>query len=189
MLKNLFKIFSVVLLLGISIPSHAYLEINGYYNSDNFKNSANTTSTAMFYDASIGFAVDKKSYFLVGWNYTGHSTSKNNGTTTETYSTTQMGPRFILFFDKAKMFNMGFAYNLSTKGTFNNGTNTYTWKGTGMKADIGVNFPMGETSFIGLRLNYSTTAYNEQLEGASSYTQVSYNRTLMYPSIYFFFGF
>lgn len=185
------RIYSAALFFVITIFSwsaSAYLELNTFYSSDNFKNSSTTTNTVTLYDVSIGFAVDKKGLYLVGWNYTGHSTSKTT-TTSESYASTQMGPRFLFHFDKQKMYSLGFAYNLSTKATFNNGTSTYTWKGTGLKADLGVNFPIGENTFLGLRLNYSSTSYNEQLQNTTTYTQVSYSRAFIYPSIYFFFGF
>ena len=193
--KNLVKstlhiLFFIAVSIIFSAPTkaHAYLEINGFYNTDNFKNSSQNNNSQMLYDASIGFAIDKKAFYLAGWNYTGHSTTKTT-TTTESYSSTQMGPKFIFFFGKPKMFSLGLAYNIQTKATFNNGTQTYTWKGTGLKADFGVNFPIGETTYFGLRLNYASASYNEQLVGGSSYTQVSYTRVFMYPSIYMFFGF
>lgn len=187
-LTKYFYSFIFLSLVSLSSKASAYLELNGFYNTDNFKHSSTNNNSQMLYDVSIGFAVDKKSYYNIGWNYTGHSTTKAT-TTTESYASTQMGPRFLFFFDKAKMFSLGFAYNLSTKGTFNNGTTTSTWKGTGMKADFGVNFPIGETSLIGFRLNYSSTSYNEQLQNTTTYSVVSYNRTFMYPSICMYFGF
>lgn len=186
---NLVKVFFILFFIAINMPAHAYLELNVYYNSDSFKNEETNSNTIMLYDASVGFGIDKKGYYNVGWNYSGSSTSKSDGTTTETYSSTQMGPRFLFFFDKAKMFNLGLTYNISTKGSFNDGNTTYTWKGTALKADFGVNFPIGETTLLGLRLNYSAASYNEQLEGSANYSTVSYNRTFMYPSIYMFFGF
>lgn len=186
---NLTKIACILLFVAITSPAYAYLELNAFYNSDGFKNEKTNSNTVLLYDVSIGFAIDKKGFYLAGWNYTGHSTSKSDGTTTETYASTQMGPRFIFFFDKAKMFNLGVTYNISTKASFNDGSTTFTWKGTAMKADFGMNFPIGETSFLGLRVNYSTASYNEQLEGSSNYETVSYNRNFIYPSIYMFFGF
>ena len=175
-------------LTTMSRSAYAYLELNAFYASDNFVNSSTTNNTKLLYDVSLGFAVDKKEHYLIGWNYTGHSTT-NATTTTESYSSTQMGPRFIVSFDKAKMFSLGFTYNLQTQASFNNGSQTYTWKGSAMKADFGVNFPMGDNSFIGFRLNYSAASYKEQLIGTTNYTVVAYTRTFMYPSIYMFFGF
>ena len=186
---NLTKIISILFFCAITAPAHAYLELNAFYNSDTFKNEKNNTNTVMLYDVSVGFGIDKKGYYTAGWNYTGHSTSKSDGTTNEAYSSTQMGPRFIFFLDKAKMFNFGLTYNISTKATFNNGTKTYNWKGTGLKADFGVNFPIGEMTMFGVRFNYSSSSYNEQLEGSADYKTVSYNRNFIYPSLYMFFGF
>ena len=142
----------------------------------------------MLYDAAIGFSIDRKSYYNVGWNYTGHVTTKVT-TTTETYTSTQMGPRFLLFFDKKKIFSTGFSYNLLANATFNNGTTTYTWKGTGIKADFGLNLPMGQIGLVGIRINYSSTSYNQQLQNATTFSVIAYNRTFIYPSISMFFEF
>ncbi len=186
---NLVKIFTFLFFIVLTAQAQAYLELNAFYNSDNFKNEKTNSNTVMLYDASIGFAIDKKGMYSVGWNYSGNTASTNDGTNSKSYSSTQMGPRFIFFFDKAKMFNLGLTYNISTKASYNDGTDTFNWKGTAMKADFGVNFPIGETSFFGLRLNYSTASYNEQLKGSADYKTVSYNRNFIYPSLSMFFGF
>lgn len=162
----------------------SYVELNGFYTNGGLTTDASETSSNMFFEGSIGFAIDRKSKYLVGWNYSMHSTS-DTATATKTYSSTQMGPRFVLMLNKHKTWSFGLGYYLVTTGTFSDGTGaSETWKGTALKADFGYNFAVSEKLFVGARLNYSSASYAEKIVGSADYSTVSYTRTIMYPSLY-----
>lgn len=195
MMKRL-AIDILILFLGLLTISfvemdtaEAYIELNGFYSSESLTAGTNATNSRMFFDFSIGFAVDKKARYLVGWNYSMHSAADGTSTT-QTYSSTQMGPRFIWFVDKDNSWSLGLGYYLVTNATFDSGGGTTEkWKGTAIKADFGYNFAVGSQSYAGIRLNYSMANYNEKLVGETTYSTVSYSKTAMYPSIYYIFVF
>lgn len=179
----------VFLTLMIARPAFAFIELNAFYTGETLSTGASETTSRVFLEGAIGFQIDKKGYYLVGWNYSMFSTS-DQAIETTAYSSVQMGPRFIFILDKGKNWSLGLGYNLVTSATFKAGSGTEeTWKGTGLKADIGYNFPLGEDFFLGLRLNYSSATYAEKLIGETTYSTVSYSKTMIYPSIYSIFIF
>jgi hypothetical protein len=169
----------------------AYIELNGFYYSDTLTaTGANQAASRMLIDASIGFSIDKGGRYLAGWNYSIDTTSDTTGTNTYAYSSTQMGPRFIFMIDKDHRWCLGLTYNLVTSATYSaTGGTSYTWTGTDYKVDAGYNFPTESGIVIGAKLNYSLASYTSQLVGSSTYSTISYSKTLMYPSVSLFYGF
>lgn len=162
----------------------AHVELNLFYDSDSLSTGTAATSTKMFIDGTVGFEIDRKGMYLVGWNYSLYSTSETSATTT-TYASTQMGPRFLVMLDKNKNWSVGLSYNLVTTATYSDGSGTSEkWKGTGIKADLGYTFALSDSIRFGLRLNYSMTSYVEKLVGDTDYSVISYSRSTMYPSVY-----
>jgi hypothetical protein len=162
----------------------AYAELNFFYMTDALNNGTADTSSKMFAEGSLGFGIDRENRYLVGWSYGLYSTS-NSAATTTTYSSTQMGPRFLWFMTKAKTWSLGLTYNIVSTATYDNGSGSAEkWKGTSIKFDVGYNFPMSESWFVGVRLNYSSASYTERLVGTTTYSTVGYTSALTYPSIY-----
>ncbi|MEK7356310.1 MAG: hypothetical protein AAB250_07660 [Bdellovibrionota bacterium] len=185
MMRHLsFAIIVLASALGFAGRANAYVELNAFYFSDAMTAAASTTNNRMNIEVSVGFAVDKRNQYLVGWGY--HMMTASDGaTTTATYSSTQMGPRFIYSIDKNNEWTLGLAYYLVTTAAYDDGAGTsVTWKGTALKFDFGYNFPNSGDLDIGIRMNYSSASYVEQLVGSSTYSVVAYTRTSMYPSIY-----
>ncbi len=161
-----------------------YFDTNLYYTSEGLTTAAATTSTRTMYDIGVGFSVGKSNQFQVGWNYTGHATSDSTAGVATTYTSTQMGPRFVFYFDKGLRWRTSFAYNLSTSANYTAGAAAAEkWKGTGLGADFGYQFEVNQAFSIGARLNYSTATYNESLVNGTTYSTVSYVKTFMYPSV------
>lgn len=161
-----------------------FFDSNLHYASDSLKKTTTDTDTKTMYDVTIGFGVSKNNQFMVGWNYTGQSFNSADAGATTTYSTSQMGPRFVFFFDRTRNWRTSFAYNLQTKTTYTAGSNpAEVWKGTGLGADFGYQFEISNGFALGLRLTYSSSTYNESLVNETTYSTISYNRTYMYPSV------
>ena len=182
---------AAVLAIFFAAPARAqiYAELNVFYLSDTLNTGSAVVSTRMFIDTSLGFQVDKGGRFLAGWGYSMHSTSHAT-TTTTTYSSTQMGPRFVYHIDRNKNWSVGAGYYLVTSATYNSGSGDgEKWKGTAIKADFGHNFNLTNEFLLGLRLNYSSASYVEKLVGTETYSTVSYTKVMMYPSVYMIYLF
>jgi hypothetical protein len=177
---------SIAILVGMlvaSSPAMAYVELNGFYFSDAMTAATNTTASRMFIEGALGFEIDKKGEYLAGWAYS-MFTASDGATATTSYSSTQMGPRFLYMLDKNKNWSIGLGYYLVTTAKFNNGTTDETWKGTALKADIGYSYSVSEKFKLGMRLNYGLATYTEKFVGGVTYSSISYTRSFMYPSLY-----
>lgn len=189
MIRRFLSIAVVALVLLLSERSFAFAELNVFYLSDALTISTSNTSSRMFIEGAIGFAVDKKKKYNIGWAYAMHS-AQDKKTATEKYSATQMGPRFLYVIDKNGAWTIGVGYYLVSKAKYNDGIGSEPeWKGSAIKVDAGYNFPLAENFFAGIRMNYSAASYNEQLVQSTTYSNVSYKRTLIYPSLYSVFMF
>lgn len=169
-----------LLLLFATVEAFAYAELNVFYNGETFNPGTATTSTKTFAEVSVGFSIDNGSRYLVGWSY-----GLFSSITTDTYSCTQMGPRFIWSITKSKSVSLGLGYNLVTKASYTpNGGTAQEWTGTAIKVDLGYNFPVSESFYIGFRLNYSSATFSSKLVNSTTYSTVSNTAVYTYPSIY-----
>lgn len=189
LMKQILVFLSFILaIFSFGQRTDAYIELNAFYIGDSFNVGSTSTSSRMFVEGSLGFAIDRKSHYLIGWNYGMHTISEDANSVSSSYSSTQMGPRFIWFFTRSKSWSLGFAYNLVTKSEYKSGTNsTESWSGTAFKVDLGYNFAIGDSSFLGVRLNYSSATYTSKLVGSTDYSEISNSVTSTYPSVYFIY--
>lgn len=177
-----------VILMVVGAPAQAtYLETNFYYMTDNFT-SANTTANGhTFLEAMLGFSSDRKGRFILGWDYLSITASDTESSTTViSLSATAMGPKFMYYIDRARMWNIGLGYLLSATGTYSAGagSTSETWTGTLLKGDLGFNYWSNDTWMIGVRLNYAAATFNRQMV-SGSYTEESYTRNFIYPTLNF----
>jgi hypothetical protein len=177
-----------LLVLGVALlrpaNSQGYVELSAMYLSDTLNPGTTTTSTTrMYIDGSIGFMIDKRGQYLAGWGYSMHSTS-NGADNTTTYSSTQMGPRFLIYLDRDLTYVLGLAYLLVSSASYSDGAGTdETWKGTVIRADFGYAFAISPTLQLIGRFNYSMASYVEKLVGGTTYSTDASKQTAMYPSI------
>lgn len=191
--KRVSSSFALVVAMGLGMvvaePAQAFFEGNFFYATDNETFASNNAQTHMIYNFAVGFSIDKAGKYLAGWGYTGDSQTTTT-TSATTYSSTQMGPRFIFMLDRRKSYSLGLAYYLSTAASYSAaGGSAETWKGTTLLLDLGYNLEVASDTFFAIRLNYSSASYSERLVGSTTYSTVSYNKTLMYPSLAFLYIF
>lgn len=161
----------------------AILDFNAFYLTDTLKESATTKDNKTIYSGFVGFGLDKKKSFNVGWSYSSFTTIYKDSTTKKTYKSTQMGPGFVWFLDKDAHWRLGFSYNLSTDATYQlTGSTKEEWSGTSSNADFGYQIAVSESFMLGMRLNYSVTTIKSKLID-NTQTNVTYRKTLIYPSI------
>ena len=175
---------SVALLLAtIPSKSDAMLELNVFYSSETSSTGSSVSRGRTFLEGALGFRIDKKGQYLVGWGFASHSVA-DSATSSETYSSLQMGPRFLWFMDKDKSWSLGLAYYIVTTGSYSGGGgSSETWKGTALHADLGYNLPLDDNLLFSVRYNYSAATYSERLVDSTTYSAVSYNKTFIYPSL------
>lgn len=173
----------ILLLLSLPMQTFGFVELNAFYFSQAETTATTSAAANTFLEAALGFRVDRPGQYLVGWGYASHSVT-TSGSSTTTYTSTQMGPRFLWMIDKQKTWSLGFAYYLVTTASYSSGgASSDTWKGTALHVDGGYNLPVGDSFFACLRLNYSAASYAEQLAGGTTYSTISYSKTYIYPSI------
>ncbi|MGE3974735.1 MAG: hypothetical protein AB7F59_09435 [Bdellovibrionales bacterium] len=177
---------------GSSSSGSILVDFNGFYFSDAATiSSTNSASTRMFYDASLMVRITKKGELYMGWNYGGYDTTVTTGSDTETYASSQMGPRFLWFMNKGRNWSLAAAYNLVTTAAYKAGSagTALKWRGTAIKADIGYVSWLNDTFAIGGKVNYNSASYIESSEDGNTYIQATNTRVHIYPSIYLGFQF
>lgn len=121
-------------------------------------------------------------------SYAGASSSTVMGTTTNAYSTADMGVR-MGYISKSKNWIFTATYNLTSKGSYTPGTNsTRELRGTSYKADIGYNIWFGEYAAISIRYAYYGASYIEYVV-SNTLTTKSHTFTGIYPSLGLFYMF
>lgn len=182
-MKTVFQVMVLVSIFALSSAAHAFLELNTFYYSDSESAGSSTNQSRTFIEGTVGYRIDKAGRYLVGWGVASHSQAQS-ATASTTYSSLQMGPRFLWMVDKAKNWSLGFAYYIVTKATYDSGSgSSETWKGTAFHFDAGYNLPLGDDFFASIRLNYSSAAYDEKLVGSTTYSTIGYSKTFLYPSL------
>ena len=175
------------LLLGIflcaGLGAHAItpvFDVNVFYFTDTMTySSTDYAYKRTFYDFMVGFAVTKSKKFIVGWNYDSMSFSDNPGTET-TLKITDMGPKLVYYFDKARTWSAGFTYNLITKGDYSTGTATEL-RGKSMRFEAGYLPMMWENVFLGAKIVYYKASFNEEITNSTAIADVTDSRTAIYP--------
>ncbi|MCB0412273.1 MAG: hypothetical protein KDD22_07085, partial [Bdellovibrionales bacterium] len=136
-LKREFQSAMYMVFVGLALFSansnaaSLFVDLNAFYMSDAAQTTSTTSETKTFFDAAIGFGVNKTSQWQVGWNYSSYGAS----TTDTTYTSSEMGPKFGYYFDKDRNWGASFSYNMIVTGTNTESGTTSNWRGTSMKFD------------------------------------------------------
>jgi hypothetical protein len=162
------------------------LDLNMFYYSDAFKVAEQNNATRMFGDLGIGLSADKKGMYVIGWNIGYTSAVDQVAGVNTTYTVTEMGPKFGMFFDKERFWSLWATYNLVVNGTYSAaGATSETWRGSSIKIEMGVTPALDTEYFAGVKLVYHSETFNESLIGSSNYSQVTYSRSFIYPALNF----
>lgn len=167
---------------GSSAAGGAVFDLNTFYLTDTLSTDDTDEHAITIYAFFLGFMLDNKKRFQLGWNYASYTTNNSSAGTETEYTSPQMGPAFVMFIDKDRNWRFSFAYNLVTTAEYTSGSTSEEWRGSGMAGDLGYQFQATEIFSFGLRLNYSTTAFSESLVGTTQ-SSVSHSKALIYPSI------
>ncbi len=166
-----------------------FVDFNFLYLNDSTKVDTTGTNTSTLMDFAIGYDVDKKGEFQLGWAYSTRATSSGAGTP-ETYASTEMGPQFKWYFTKDRTWSIHATYLLIGNATFKalGGGAEQKWRGSGYKVDFGYGAPLSENFRLGMYLVYHTSNFNERVTGSTLDT-IAYSRTFMLPMVHMSYRF
>lgn len=179
------RVLALLCLLFLARPSAAVLpvfEANVFYFSDAFGYSEATKSYGRtFWDIMVGMPLNKKGYWVLGWNYDSMSFTDTPGDTPETLTITDMGPKLMYYIDKERTWVIGLTYNLITKGAYNGGAETTEMRGTSLRAEFGYTPHMTENLLMGAKLNYYKASLIEEVINQTELVKTTNSRTAIYP--------
>jgi hypothetical protein len=185
--KILPRVVTFCFLFFISSGSQAaqvFIDFNGYYAADSFKLVETSNESKMLMDFAFGFALDRNAQYQIGWNYSmmGATSPVTGGS--DTYSSTEMGPKFSYYFSKHRTWGASLTYNLIVNGSYTpQGGSARKWRGSSLRFDIGYAIPIDEFFRLGLRMVYNSTSFNEEVD-EPTLTSVSFNRSFIYPALH-----
>lgn len=174
--------FLSILLVASRAYAGLFGELNLFYNTDTFATDTTSTSSKTFYALDIYANLESKHYLFAGFHVDQVNLQESPSGTQTSFSSQNMGPMFLWLIDKRKTYSFAAGYNLVAKGSYNNGTQTETLAGTGIFATIAAMPEVAENFFIGIKLNYYSLSYPKSTVDTTT-TDVSYSRTLIFPSI------
>lgn len=160
-------------------------DTNVFYFSDKITATEDSAHNTTYFDLLVGFDLDKKGMYQVGWNYSSHaSTTDNDGDEVIYKTTTQMGPGFVAYLNKSRSLRFGFAYNYKLVADYKaNGGDEEEWRGTSMVANFGYQIRFDSAFSLGLRFNYVGATIEESIDTSNVKDEVSHKKTIIYPSI------
>ena len=152
--------------------------------------AGNTSAKAdkIIYDLAILMTSEGKSVFGIGWSFD-MVTTKDEGTSTVKYSSTETGPIFTYQFGRSKEWYLGFTYNLTAKSKYNDGTTENEWRGTSTKLTVGYVPSVTDRLQVGMKLNYHAASYNEEISGSTTLASASNKKSMIYPTLAFIYSF
>jgi hypothetical protein len=172
----------------LSVHANAFVfDTNAFYFSDKITATEDSGHDTMYFDVLLGFDLDKKGMYQVGWNYSSHSSTTDNDGDEITYkTTTQMGPGLVAYLNKSRSLRFGFAYNYKLVADYKaNAGSEEEWRGTSMVANFGYQIRFDSAFSLGLRFNYVSATIEESINTADVKDDVSHKKTIIYPSIAF----
>lgn len=171
----------------LSLSSHAGIgfDFGGAYLSDNLKAATTKNTGYQFYFADFLVNVDSKKKYYFGLNVNQFSTTVEDASTTEKFTTQDMGPVLVFSWSRGQ-YEFSLGYNISVKATYNDGTTDYKWSGTSLFTAISVNTEYAEGALVGFKLGYYAGSFNQEVQSTTA-TTVAYSRNLIMPMITFNF--
>ena len=180
-------LFFIFLIPSFSARAAYFLSGDVYYSSDAFTYTTATTSGATFWSMGLNLGLGNSKKFSVGWNVLGISRPETD-TASSTFSSSDMGLRFGWNLSRGGAgWLLAVTYNIKATGSYDGSGQAETLKGTSLLAEIGYVPLVSESWNAGMKLCYYAPSFTESLIGATTYSVVSYSRTMIFPT--FAFGF
>src|SRR5262249_37909741 len=152
--------------------AHAFIfDMNLFYYSDTLAPTAGTTTYSVTnYDVRLGWNVDSKERFYLGWNYSGTSLALSQTAGSTAYTSSEMGPSFLWALGKDHEWIISFAYNISSQATYTPpGGTPETWKGPTLSGYFGYNIALSPNMYMGPTITYHSATFNEKIVNNTTY--------------------
>jgi hypothetical protein len=172
-------VFFIVLHFNHQALADTLVELGAAYISDKIASPAEGSNASYFYNGGVLFSINKTTWG--GWNYSTVSSSEN-APSTNTFSSTDTGPYLKWQFGKGEVFNLNFAYNISSKATFTSGSASENWEGTSFWLSWGVTPEVSEGFNVGASINYYSATYSKKVVGGLE-TIAANSKTWIFPSL------
>lgn len=184
-----FSFLSLFTLLLADQAFATYIDFNYLNFSDQFIATTTNQNTRSIYDLNLGFEATNNKQVVLALSIGSSKISDVVGSTSTSFSTSDLGIKFLFFWSKNRTWSSSLIYNFTSNAKYNDGTNgEVALRGTSIKADIGYNFWLGDYTAIGLKFYYYVPSFSESVTN-NYITNVSFKRTLIYPNISFIFSF
>lgn len=161
----------------------ASFDINLFYMSDTFVGSSESQSTKMMIDFAPTLDLTRRGALVLGWNYGIVSLSESVDSSDSKFSATDMGPKIGWYINRDRTWSLFFTYNLISTAKYDDGDGELEWRGTSMKVELGYTIDFGSSLLMGAKLNYYSASYSEELSQSTNFEEISYSRSLIYPSL------
>lgn len=172
-------IFYTVLLLSPQAFADTLVELGATYLSDSIATPTQGATSSYFYNGGVLFSINKTTWG--GWNYAG-VTSSESAPSSEGFSSIDTGPYLKWQFGRGEVFNLSFAYNISSKATFTSGSNSENWEGTSIWLSWGVTPEVSDGFNVGASINYYAATYTKKVVGGLETTAAN-SKTWIFPSL------
>jgi hypothetical protein len=177
------KLCAFYLSLFIFVPQRAiatFIDFNALSFSDKFTTAGNSSISRTQSDIGIGFDITKSKQLVLAIA-SGSTNLADTAQVTTLFVASDLGLKLIYFWNKGRNFSTGLTYSFISTAKYNDGTSEVELRGSSIKADLGYNFWLVESFAVSLKLFYYSSTYKESVLN-NLITDVSYNRTLTYPS-------
>jgi hypothetical protein len=166
-----------------SLADQIIWDFQGTYLNDQFKNAQTSQQSLLFYSTSFNFVMNRSRTLFFGWNLLNISDKNQKGSDLNQFTSMEMGPK-ILWVSKTLTYQIGFSYHLKNTTQYGqSSTQPLLFRGQAFLIEMGLLPEIAEGVRMGLKLNYYNPTWTETLEGTETLTQVSYNRTLIIPTL------
>lgn len=190
--KEIVKAFLTILfflgIFGLIRPESAHaglmLDVDASNFQDSTTTSASVSETKSFYGAGVYVDVDSKSEYYLGATFANIATvdSLTAGTTSFGSQDIILGFRWVV--DKSRTFMLSAGYGISSQGSYKAAASasTETISGTSTYFKLTAAPEIKGRWNVGLSLIYYQSTYNQSIV-SNTKSDVSYNKTLLFPSL------
>lgn len=103
----------------------------------------------------IGLSMDRKQRFFVGQNIISWTKAQTKGESDDekTVSLLELGPKFLYYLNKDRVFYLSYVYNFHVKGTSEESGDSSDINGTSSLISLGYHYKLGDSFLLGASFN------------------------------------
>lgn len=144
--------------------------------------NTSTSSNKSMYVANLGFTINQKKNFYIGWTLYNVATKDDVNQQKSNYSTQDMGPSLRYEFGRSGLYFVNLVYGVRTQTNYDSGGTAEQWLGTNYLIQFGVTPEIAENFVVSFAFNYFSGSSAKKLV-SDVQTSVSYSKAFMTPTI------